>query len=184
MTLMCAKKINELGPEWNGGQFAGIFKYVFYEENIYTLNQISLKFVPKGLTNNNNKSALVQVMAWYTRGSKPLPEQIPINFDDAIWCHYKADSRFATSQWETSLQSNAVSHWLGAITRPQWIARVISHISHVIINSLTHSPMYQNSHFFHRCHFQNNDLHANVCVLIMVLSFDYGYTAFTLKRVH
>ena len=27
---------------------------------------------------------------------------------------YRADSRFALSQWETSLQSNAVSHWLGA----------------------------------------------------------------------
>ena len=26
----------------------------------------------------------------------------------------RADSRFAPSQWETSLQSNAVSHWLGA----------------------------------------------------------------------
>ena len=29
------------------------------------------------------------------------------------WCP-RADSRFAPSQWETSLQSNAVSHWLGA----------------------------------------------------------------------
>ena len=27
---------------------------------------------------------------------------------------YRADSRFAPSQWETSLQSNAISHWLGA----------------------------------------------------------------------
>ena len=27
---------------------------------------------------------------------------------------YKADSRFAPSQWETLLQSNAVSHWLCA----------------------------------------------------------------------
>ena len=26
----------------------------------------------------------------------------------------RADSRLAPSQWETSLQSNAVSHWLGA----------------------------------------------------------------------
>ena len=26
----------------------------------------------------------------------------------------RADSRFAPSQWDTSLQSNAVSHWLGA----------------------------------------------------------------------
>ena len=25
-----------------------------------------------------------------------------------------ADSKFALSQWETSLQSNTVSHWLGA----------------------------------------------------------------------
>ena len=28
--------------------------------------------------------------------------------------HNRADSRFAPSQWETSLQSNAVSHWLCA----------------------------------------------------------------------
>ena len=30
-----------------------------------------------------------------------------------IWWH-RADSKLASSQWETSLQSNAVSHWLGA----------------------------------------------------------------------
>ena len=29
-------------------------------------------------------------------------------------CGIRADSRLAPSQWETSLQSNAVSHWLGA----------------------------------------------------------------------
>ena len=28
--------------------------------------------------------------------------------------YYSADSRFAPRQWETSLQSNGVSHWLGA----------------------------------------------------------------------
>ena len=28
---------------------------------------------------------------------------------------YRADSKLAPSQWETSLQNNAVSHWLGAI---------------------------------------------------------------------
>ena len=27
---------------------------------------------------------------------------------------YRANSRFVSSQWETSLQSNTVSHWLGA----------------------------------------------------------------------
>ena len=49
--------------------------------------------------------------------------------DQLWWCHNaksektvlddsgkmsRADSRFAPSQWETSLQSNAVSHWLSA----------------------------------------------------------------------
>ena len=32
------------------------------------------------------------------------------------WCmfrYYRANSRFASSQWDTTLQSNAVSHWLG-----------------------------------------------------------------------
>ena len=33
---------------------------------------------------------------------------------DNFWYHCRADSRLAPSQWETSLQSNAVSHWLGA----------------------------------------------------------------------
>ena len=31
-----------------------------------------------------------------------------------VLCVYKADSRFALSQWETALLCNDVSHWLGA----------------------------------------------------------------------
>ena len=31
-----------------------------------------------------------------------------------LWSYTRADSRIAPSQWETSLQSNAISHWLGA----------------------------------------------------------------------
>ena len=31
-----------------------------------------------------------------------------------VLCWPRVDSRLASSQWETSLQSNAVSHWLGA----------------------------------------------------------------------
>ena len=31
-----------------------------------------------------------------------------------IWDTHRVDSRLAPCQWETSLQSNAVSHWLGA----------------------------------------------------------------------
>ena len=35
-------------------------------------------------------------------------------FVNPNWYMCRADSRLAPSQWETSLQSNTVSHWLGA----------------------------------------------------------------------
>ena len=31
----------------------------------------------------------------------------------SLWLYNRADSNFAPSQWEMSLQSNGVSHWLG-----------------------------------------------------------------------
>ena len=43
---------------------------------------------------------------------------------------FRADSRFAPSQWETSLQSKAVSHWLGANLDQPWLLnkqRVLMH---------------------------------------------------------
>ena len=41
--------------------------------------------------------------------------------DRNVWSeltYNRADSRLVPSQWETSLQSNAVSHWLGANQEP------------------------------------------------------------------
>ena len=41
--------------------------------------------------------------------------ELPWDFIDMMSASVcRADSRFAHSQWETSLQSNVVSHWLGA----------------------------------------------------------------------
>ena len=49
-----------------------------------------------------------------TRATKPIHhspyESLPVTLPYII----RVDSRFAPSQWETLLQSNAVSHWLGA----------------------------------------------------------------------
>ena len=46
--------------------------------------------------------------------------------DDMYHVQYSADSSLAPSQWETSLQSNAVSHWLGANleSAPQYKSRM------------------------------------------------------------
>ena len=49
-----------------------IFKRIFLSENIWILNTIWLKFVPKGPMYNN--TALVQIMAWRWSGGKPLSE--------------------------------------------------------------------------------------------------------------
>ena len=40
-------------------------------------------------------------------------EDLPIHWKMWFLSNIRVDSRFAPSQWETSLQSNAVSHWVG-----------------------------------------------------------------------
>ena len=47
--------------------------------------QISLKFVPTGPV--DNKSILVQQMAWHPPGDKPLPEPMLTQFTDAYMRH-------------------------------------------------------------------------------------------------
>ena len=58
------KSISVLFPHKNGCHFADDdFMYIFMNGKFCILIQISLKFVPKGLI--DNQSALVQVMAWW-----------------------------------------------------------------------------------------------------------------------
>ena len=54
-------------------------------EKFCILIWISLEFVPKGLI--DNKSALIQVMAWRRTGGKPLPEAMRTKFTDAYMRH-------------------------------------------------------------------------------------------------
>ena len=62
-----------------------IFKCIFMNEKLRILIRISLKFVPKGPI--DNKSALVQVMAWRRTGDKPLREPMFDEFNDAYMRH-------------------------------------------------------------------------------------------------
>ena len=57
------------------------FKCIFFNENDRILIRISLKFVPR--SPNDNKPALVEVMAWRQRGDKPLPELMLTQFPNA-----------------------------------------------------------------------------------------------------
>ena len=51
-----------------------IFKPIFFNENVFILIKISLKFVAAGPI--NNKPSLVQIMAWRWTGDKPLSEPV------------------------------------------------------------------------------------------------------------
>ena len=50
-----------------------IFNCIFFNQNVWIPIQISLKFVPNGPI--NNIPALVQIMAWWWPGDKPLSER-------------------------------------------------------------------------------------------------------------
>ena len=78
--------INTLRPKENSRHFVdGILKCIFLNENVWILNKISLKFVPKGL--NDDNSALVEVMTWCQGGDKPLPESVMPQSIDPYMCH-------------------------------------------------------------------------------------------------
>ena len=62
-----------------------IFKCIFMNEKFCISIRISLQFVPKGSL--DNKSVLVQVMAWRRTGDKPLPMPILVQFTDAYMRH-------------------------------------------------------------------------------------------------
>ena len=60
-------------------------KCIFINEKFCIFIRISLKFVHKGPI--DNKSTLVQVMAWRWSGVKPLPESMLIQLTDAYMRH-------------------------------------------------------------------------------------------------
>ena len=67
------KQVNTLRPRHNGRHFADVmFECIFLNENVWIPIEISMKFVPKGPT--NNIQALVQIMALRRPGDKPLSE--------------------------------------------------------------------------------------------------------------
>ena len=69
--------MNTLRPRRNGRHLSdGILKCIFLNENMQTLLNISLKFVPNGLL--NDIPALVQIMACHLVGDKPLSEPMMI----------------------------------------------------------------------------------------------------------
>ena len=70
--------INTLRPRQNGHHFPDdIFKWIFLNENVWIVINISLKFVPRGPI--KNIPTLVQVMAWRRPGDMLLFEPMMVS---------------------------------------------------------------------------------------------------------
>ena len=107
--------LNSSSPGQNGRQFAdNIFKHIFLNIKVRILVQISLKFVPKGPI-DNNKSAMVQIMAWCRTGNKPLPEPMLIQFTNAYMRHKGemswSHSYLHSSIWPWTIKLSGVKSW-------------------------------------------------------------------------
>ena len=71
IVLACILVLNSIPPEQIRRHFAdNIFRCIFVNEKFCILIKISLKFVSKGPI--DDIPALVQIMAWYEIGNKPL----------------------------------------------------------------------------------------------------------------
>ena len=65
-------------PQWKmAAIFQTTFSNAFFNENVWTSNKISLKFVSE--VSINNIPAMIQIMAWCRLGNKPLPDPMMIS---------------------------------------------------------------------------------------------------------
>ena len=65
-------------PEQNPRHLADILKSIFCTENVHISIKISSKCIQKGSI--GNKATLVEIMAWYLSGDKPLPGPMQTQF--------------------------------------------------------------------------------------------------------
>ena len=101
---------NTLRPRQNGRHFADdSFKHNFFNEYVWILIKISLKFVPKGPI--NKIPALFQIMAWHRPGVKPLSEAMLVSLlthkcvTRPQWV--KADIRMHPNPWPSFYKTMA-----------------------------------------------------------------------------
>ena len=73
-------RVGFMASEKSGRHFADdIFKWIFANDNVWILIKISLMFAPK-----SSVPALVQIMAWFLPGDKPLSEPAMIRLPTHI----------------------------------------------------------------------------------------------------
>ena len=94
-----------MNPAYNGCHFVDkIVKQLFVTENVCILIWISIKVISEGPT--DNKSSLVQVMAWHLSGDKPLHEPVMTQFTDAYMHH------LGSNNWPASVDFLSIQAYI------------------------------------------------------------------------
>ena len=89
---------------------------VFFQENAFEnviCKLVAILFRP-GCVNRSSWGPFHLSLSKHSCDTISMVPASHFNGQSVVWCSYTDDSRFAPSQWETALQSNAASHWLGA----------------------------------------------------------------------
>ena len=137
--------LNTLRPRRNGCHLTdNIFKYIFFNENVWVPMKISLKFVPKGPI--NDKSTLIQIMVWHQTGDKPLFEPMMAHFNDDYRHHPAWMSWMELSQiWYIHYQIMEMNHVNFKKYTISWFFHIHSHAIQAYIN-----PMRPDNHSMHK----------------------------------
>ena len=94
--------INTLRPWQNGRHFADdIFKCIFFNENSWISNKMSMNYVCWSLI--DNMAALVQIMAWRRRGDKP-------NLNQWLLIYWRIHASLGLNELNTR-KNIANAHW-------------------------------------------------------------------------
>ena len=94
--------------------------------------------------------------------------------------HIRADSRFRPSQWEMSLQSNAVSHWQGGNVKSACIICVLAAIK---VNSLTPGRFWLNFRLIFKLILVNGGWDISYQIALRWIALDLTDDKSTLVRV-
>ena len=108
--------LNTLRPRQNGRHYPDIFKWIFFNENVWISINISLKFVPRGPI--SNIPTLVQVMAWRRPGDKPLSEPMMFRLPTHICV--------TRPQWVNSVRPHDT--YMHQETRPSLVQKMTCHL--------------------------------------------------------
>ena len=134
--------INTLRPRQNGRHFADdIFKGIFFNENVWILIKISLKFVPKGSI--NNIPAMVQIMAWCRPGDKPLSEAMIVSLLMHICITRPQWVNMVPSSYMVSTSAGTLTAPMTLISINTWGSKQNRHFLKLCLNAFSSIKIFQ-----------------------------------------